>query len=145
MDRVWRKEADQDTTVGQGCLWRLQGGGFTAALCLLLLGVACFPFNWPLKLSHNRTSPAHTRGLGTLSEAGVEKLTWKWFCAELFKLWLIIIWPHEGSGWGNSSVCLNCNPLCFVFQCRLILWWLELTGILEVWIYLHKTYPSISS
>lgn len=40
------------------------------------------------------------------------------FGTELFNLWLIIIWPYKGRGWGNSSAGLDCNLLCFSFPWR---------------------------
>lgn len=40
-------------------------------------------------------------------------------CAECLNLWLIIIWPHKGRCWGNSSACVECNLLCFSFPCGL--------------------------
>lgn len=105
----------------------LKGGGFTACLVFGCFGVLCLPFLFaPGKLLHHtqtQTLSIHTcmHTLGPPPEPGAEKWAEKGIhslCAELFNLWVIIIWPHKSRGWGNSSVGLDCNLLCFSFPCR---------------------------
>lgn len=128
MDWEWRRreEADQGAAASRGWLIGIVGRRFHCCLVFSCFEVVCFSFYWPWRSSsttHTYKHNLHTymQALGTPPEAGAEKWSEKGIHllgAELFNLWLIIIWPHKGRGWGNSSVGLDCNLLCFSFPCR---------------------------
>jgi len=108
MDWEWRRgeKADQGANASQGWVIGITGRWFHCCLVFGRFWVLLLFLLAPRKLLHHthiQTLPthAHMQALGTPPEAGAEKWAKKgihslW--AELFNLWLIIIWPHKGRG-----------------------------------------------
>lgn len=112
------EEADQWVPVSQGWLTGIEGRRFHC--CLLFSCVSLFTFPWEAPPIDTHKYDQHTcmQTMEASPKTGGEVWTEKGMHllgAGFFNLWLIIIWPDKGRGWGNSSVGLDCNLLCFSF------------------------------